>query len=142
MKKYAFVICAFLALQCSTANAQFTASYHQSATPFVGVNYAFANGLMPEMRIFTDLYLDYFAIEAVVLYGLIRKTDYTLYAGAGLNTHVNTSGVAVPMGLNLYPFENKNFGFQMELAPIIGEEAVIRGSLGIRYRFSVANAEE
>jgi hypothetical protein len=41
----------------------------------------------------------------------------------------------VPIGVNIYPFSNKNFGFHIELAPIIGWDDVLRGSWGIRYRF-------
>jgi len=42
----------------------------------------------------------------------------------------------IPVGLNIYPFENKSFGFQMEIAGLIGEVDILRGSTGIRYRFN------
>jgi hypothetical protein len=45
-------------------------------------------------------------------------------------------GLVVPLGINIYPLTTKQFGFHIELAPIIGESGVLRGSWGIRYRFT------
>jgi hypothetical protein len=46
-------------------------------------------------------------------------------------------GLVIPVGLNIFPFETKSFGFHIELSPIIAfdDEALLRGSWGIRYRF-------
>ncbi len=45
------------------------------------------------------------------------------------------TGVVIPVGLNIYPFTNKKFGFHIEAAPVIGEDFILRDSWGIRYRF-------
>jgi len=57
-----------------------------------------------------------------------------MYAGLGGRIRI-LEGIVVPVSLNIYPFENKSFGFQIELAPILRESSLLRGSWGIRYRF-------
>ena len=84
-------------------------------------------------------------MPAVQLRSSAIPTSVALSAGLGLLAcpagkitawvvKLQTSPVVVPIGLNIYPFSSKAFGFQMELAPIIGDD-VLRGSWGIRYRF-------
>ncbi len=114
--------------------AQLGVSFHQSNLPFVGINYEIKGRIRPELRIGTDNYFDDTTFEAVVTYDIFNKEDYEFYAGLGART-TTFIGVVVPIGLNIYPFAAKNFGFQIELAPIIGDSAILRGSWGIRYRF-------
>jgi hypothetical protein len=67
-------------------------------------------------------------------YDLSKKQEYDFYAGIGARVN-GFSGIVVPLGLNVYPLSTKQFGFHIELTPIIGEESLLRGSWGIRYRF-------
>ena len=114
--------------------AQFGVSFHQSNLPFVGVNYEVKNKLRPEIRVGTDNYFDALSIEGILTYDLSKKQEYDFYAGIGARVN-GFSGIVVPLGLNVYPLSTKQFGFHIELTPIIGEESLLRGSWGIRYRF-------
>jgi hypothetical protein len=116
--------------------AQFGVSAHQSDIPFVGFNYEFSQHLRPELRIGTDNYFELVSIELVATYDILDEEDYEFYAGAGARFNLY-GGMVVPVGLNIFPFSNKSFGFHIELSPIISfdDESLLRGSWGIRYRF-------
>jgi hypothetical protein len=118
-----------------TVSGQFTVGFHQSNLPFAGFAYEFKDRLRPEIRIGTDNYFEDISIEAVFVYDLINKEDYELYAGAGIRAANDFTGVVIPIGLNIYPLSVKQFGFHLELSPILTESAILRGSWGIRYRF-------
>lgn len=115
--------------------AQIGVSFHQSNLPFVGLSYEINNKFLPELRIGTDNYLEDTSLELVMNYIFRRNETVNLYAGLGGRVGV-LEGLVVPVGLNIYPFENRNFGFHMEVAPILRESGILRGSWGIRYRFN------
>lgn len=125
----------FMLLGAIQAHAQWGVSYHQSGLPFVGINYTFSERFMPELRLGTDRYFDDFTLEPTINYQYVQREEYQLYAGIGVLITDNTAGVVIPAGLLLYPFENKKFGFHMEVTPIIMDYSIFRGSWGIRYRF-------
>lgn len=132
MKKLSII--AFFFFFGQIAHAQFGASIHQSNLPFVGLNYEIKERFLPEFRVGIDNFVDELSMELTVSY--IFKKNELVNAYAGLGARVNgLNGLVVPVGLNIYPFEKKNFGFQMEVAGLLGEGALIRGSWGIRYRF-------
>lgn len=132
MKKIYIVI---LLLFISTVSfAQFGASFNQSNLPFVGLSYEINNRLLPELRIGTDNYFDDTSLELAINYIFKRNKTVNVYAGLGGRVRI-LEGIVIPVGLNIYPFEEKNFGFQIELAPILWESSLLRGSWGIRYRF-------
>ena len=99
--------------------AQFGVSVHQTNLPFVGFNYELKDKYMGELRFSTDNFFEDISPE-LVFTRFIKKDN---------------EGLVIPLGINVYPFEKKNFGFQMELTPIIGDDALLRGTWGIRYRF-------
>ncbi len=70
----------------------------------------------------------------MLTYDFANKEEYELYAGAGVRLNGFT-GLVIPLGLNIYPLPTKQFGFHIELAPIIGESSLWRGSWGITYKF-------
>ena len=102
--------------------------------PFVGISYEINNRFIPELRIGTDNYFEDTSLELAVNYIFQRTETVDVYVGLGGRVGF-FEGLVVPVGLNIYPFESKNFGFQIELAPIITEVSLLRGSGGIRYRF-------
>ncbi|PKD19597.1 hypothetical protein APR41_03045 [Salegentibacter salinarum] len=114
--------------------AQLGVSFHQSNLPFVGISYEINNKFLPELRIGADNYIEDTSLEFAVNYIFKRNEIVNIYAGVGGRIG-SLEGIVVPVGLNIYPFEKKNFGFQIELAPILRESSVLRGSGGIRYRF-------
>jgi len=118
--------------------AQFGVAFHQSGLPFVGVNYEINEKFRPEVRIGTDNFFKDISFEAIVTYDILNNETLELYGGLGIKT-ADFGGVVIPIGLNIYPFDFKNFGFQMELSPIIGDSNLLRGSWGIRYRFLKEN---
>lgn len=114
--------------------AQLGVSFHQSNLPFVGISYEIKNRFSPEIRVGTDNYFHDTSLELAVNYIFKRNETVNVYAGLGGRIGF-LEGLVVPVGLNIYPFDTKNFGFQIELAPIVRESSVLRGSGGIRYRF-------
>ena len=127
------VVLSFLFI-CNNSFAQIGVSFNQSTMPFVGVSYEINNRFLPELRIGTDNYINDTSLELVVNYIFKRNETVNVYAGLGGRVGF-FEGLVVPVGLNIYPFESKNFGFQIELAPIFTEVSLLRGSGGIRYRF-------
>lgn len=133
MKKLLLLVI-FLAT-VTIAQAQWTTAFHISNRPFVAVNKQLGEKWLPEFRVDVDNSFDYTGLELVVNYLFVQNETYQFYGGLGGRVNYY-SGVVIPAGLNIYPFENKNFGFQMELAGIVGELSYLRGSTGIRYRFN------
>ena len=133
MKKILLII--FFGLFSLTAFTQTTITFHQSNLPFLGVNYQFGEKFIPELRVGTDQYLEDLSVELAANY-IFKATDrYEFYAGVGGRVG-SFAGVVIPVGLNIYPFEEKDFGLHIEGAGIVGESSLFRGSFGIRYRFS------
>jgi hypothetical protein len=120
----------------TAAMAQLSVGYHQSNVPFAAIGYEISDRLMPELRISTDIIINNFSPELVLTYQFLHKPDYELYAGLGYRANT-FQGPLLPVGLNIFPFDRKNFGFHVELAPILVIESttILRGSWGIRYRF-------
>lgn len=74
-------------------------------------------------------------------YDWIEKENYEFYSGISLlGSTAGGPTFGLPIGLNIYPFENKSFGFLMEFAPDLpfgeGNGGYFTGSWGIRYRFN------
>ncbi len=113
---------------------QWVVSYHQSNIPFISVGYEIKDKFRPELRINTDVFIENFSPELAFLYDLANREAYEFYVGLGGRVN-NFGGVVVPVGFNFYPLSNNNFGFHIEIAPMLGEDVVIRGTWGIRYRF-------
>lgn len=127
------VVLSFLFIS-NNSFAQLGVSFNQSNLPFVGISYEINNKFLPELRIGIDNYIEDISLELAVNYIFMRNETVNVYAGIG--GRVGTfEGLVIPVGLNIYPFEKKNFGFQIELAPILTEVSLLRGSGGIRYRF-------
>jgi hypothetical protein len=115
--------------------AQFGVSFHQTNLPFIGVSYEIAERIRPELRLGTDRYLEDMSLEGVVVGDILNKEDYELYLGIGVIGGGGFEGFEIPLGINIYPLPVKNFGFHIEMTPIIGNDSILRGSWGIRYRF-------
>jgi len=130
-----YVIVLLLIVIPSISFAQLGIAFHQSNLPFIGLNYEIKGKLRPELRIGTDNYLDAISVEGIVSYDILKKEDYEFYAGVGFRTN-DFTGVVIPVGLNIYPLSTKQFGFHIELSPIVGDDNLVRGSWGIRYRFN------
>jgi hypothetical protein len=127
-------------LASNVAFAQFGVNIHQSEIPFVGLNYEFSEHWRPEVRFGTDNYFEYVSIELIASYDILNTKDYEVYAGAGARFNL-LEGIVIPVGLNVFPFATKSFGFHIELSPIISfdDSSLLRGSWGIRYRFLKSN---
>ncbi len=128
------LIVLFLVILPGKLLCQFGVNFHQSNIPFAGINYEFKDRLRPEVRIATDYFLSDIAGEIVVTYDILNKEDYEVYGGLGIRGGDYT-GLTIPLGINMYPFPTKNFGFHIELTPILNDDSILRGSWGIRYRF-------
>ncbi len=132
MKHAYFAI--ILSLTGTYAHAQFGVSIHQSNLPLAGINYEIRGRLLPELRVGTDNFFYDTTLEFTVSYIFKKTEQINAYVGLGVRSQI-FEGTVVPIGMNIYPFEKKNFGFQMELAALVSEESLLRGSWGIRYRF-------
>ena len=117
---------------------QFGVDFHLSALPFFGISYELRDRIRPELRLSTDTHFEDFSIEGVVTYDILNKPDYEFYAGLG-GRSADFAGLVIPIGFNFYPFEQKKFGFLIELTPLLGDATILRGSLGFRYKFKPDN---
>lgn len=115
------------------AQAQFGVSYHLLHSN-LSLSYQINDKFIPEVRISTNQLLESLDLEAAFSYIFYHDNLVDTYVGAGISTESNTY-LMVPFGLNIYPFEKKNFGFLLEVSPMLGESAYLRGDIGIRYRF-------
>ncbi len=131
--KHLFILL-ILGLMASAASAQLGVSYHQSSVPYLGINYELNNQYMAEVRVGANNYFEHLAFELTANYFIVHDPSYDLYGGIGGRT-THFAGLVVPVGVNLYPFDNKDFGFHIEAAGMFGETAVFRADWGIRYRF-------
>ena len=132
MKK--FILLAFFGLISTVSFAQWTVSYHQSNLPFLGVNKQIGEKWLPEFRVGTDNFIDDVSLELVVNHIFYKNERIDFYGGIGGRVQ-SFAGLVIPVGLNIYPFEQKDFGFHIEAAGLLGEQSLFRGSFGIRYRF-------
>jgi hypothetical protein len=132
MKK--LILFAFFGLISTASFAQWTVSYHQSNLPFLGVNTQLGERWLPEFRVGTDQYFSDLSLELDANYILKKTERFEFYGGLGGRIG-DFSGLVIPLGLNIYPFEQKDFGFHIEGAGLVGDESIFRGSFGIRYRF-------
>jgi hypothetical protein len=114
--------------------------YNQSNLPFTGVSYEIKERIRPELRIGTDNFLEDASVEGIVSYDILNKEEYEFYGGLGYRTN-NFNGAVIPIGFNFYPLTSKNFGFKIEVTPILGESNILRGGLGFRYRFRNTNSD-
>lgn len=122
--------------------SQSIVSYHQS--PNGGeASYAYEinDKFRPEIRLFPNSLMDDLFVRLMFNYDWIEKEDYEFYSGISLLGSPNArTTLGLPVGINIYPFENKSFGFLMEFAPSFplgeGNGSYFTGSWGIRYRFS------
>ncbi len=117
-----------------SASAQFGVSYHESSMPLLGFGYELEDRYFAELRVGTNNYFENLSFELTANYIFINEDDFDFYGGVGGRT-TDFSGLVIPAGVNVYPFENKRFGVHMEAAGLFGETAVFRASWGIRYRF-------
>lgn len=134
MRKLLPIILILIAINFK-ASAQLGVAYHQSSLPFVGINYQIGERFMPEARIGVNYFLEDVSLELALPIALITNDNYQFYAGLGGNIQNETTSLVIPIGFNFYPFEKKNFGFHLEIAPLINDPSILRGSWGIRYRF-------
>lgn len=136
-----FIVILFL-VSSVAASAQFGVSFHQSNLPFAGISYEINDRIRPELRLGTDRYLEDISLEVVVVGDILNKEDYEIYIGVGVIGPAEYEGFEIPVGINIYPLQTKNFGFHIEVTPIIGDDSILRGSWGIRYRFKKAMSNE
>lgn len=132
------------------SKAQLGTTFYQSPNIVnAGLMYEFGKFVRPEIRIgITSGSLSNNVLELLVNFDIVDKADYEFYAGAGLVmdgfnqsrvTAINDGLIAlsVPVGFNIYPFENKQLGLNIDLSTIIsGEEFGFLPRWGIRYKFS------
>ncbi len=117
-----------IVLLSTTAYSQIGISYHQSYLSFAGVSYQLGERFNPEFRVGANTLLYNISPELVVNYQFIKKTEYQVYAGLGERLQID-EGLVIPVGVNIYPFENRRFGFHSELAAVLNENnEILRGS--------------
>ena len=87
-------------------------------------------------------------LELMGGYNFLRKSDVNAYVGAGLglfghhhnhkdNDNHSDLHFAIPVGVLIKPFDNKQFGFLIEAAPVFGDDHhnYFRGGVGVKYTF-------
>ena len=129
------LIASLFVLLPSLAFSQAGINFHQSNLPFVGLNYEINQKIRPEVRVGIDNFLEETSLEGVVTYDFVEKDEFEFYAGLGGRVN-QFDAIVIPLGLNIFPLNTKSFGFHIEVAPILGEASILRGSWGIRYQFN------
>jgi len=141
MKKTFLVFLLFVGIK-TMSFAQIGTSLQFSNIPFWGINYEIKDRFKPELRLSTDAYFENMSVEIIATYDILNKEDYELYAGLG-GRFPNLSGFVIPVGIYLHPFQQKNFGFVFEVAPVFDAESnLLRGSLGFSYKFDLKGSKE
>jgi len=136
MKYICTYIFLFLTL-VSYAQSSIGVAFHQSSIPFIGVNLELPDSrFRPEVRLGIDSDIENAPLEVTLNFDLVNKEAHEVYIGAG-GRLIQLEGFVFPLGTNIYPFAEKQFGFHIELATLIttDERRIFRGSWGIRYRF-------
>ncbi|EMR02627.1 hypothetical protein [Cesiribacter andamanensis] len=140
--KNLWITAALVVGAATSAWAQLSVGYHQSNLPLIAVGYELGERFLPELRFAANINVsDGYYTELALNYQLLNRPDYEFYTGLGLGLYTGyyatDAALVVPLGLNLFPFERKRFGFHMEVAPQIDTDhfKLLRGSWGIRYRF-------
>ncbi len=114
-------------------HAQWGVEFLASNFPQLTVNYEINERIRPGVSFGTDTYLEDISIELTATYDLLDRSEFEVYAGAGVRFNY-FSGLVIPIGVNVYPFETDRLGFKIEMAPIIGDDAILRGGAGLRIR--------
>ena len=120
-------------------------NFHYSQNTRVGIYADIYDRVILEGRIVDySLFIDT-PFEVYGFYKFLRKTNYEVYGGFGysFSAFPGFHGAIFSIGTNIYPFENKKFGFHVELNPVKGDFAplIIKGSWGMRYTFDWSEEE-
>lgn len=135
-----FLLVTFL-LFANLIYAQFGVGYQYSEVhPNIAVSYGAPNRLWGELRLAADIEISNFSPEIMGLYNFVKADDFDFYGGVGVKINLISGPLAVA-GLNIYPFENKQFGFLLELGLIFDRDgyepdSILRGLTGFRYTFN------
>jgi hypothetical protein len=126
-----------LTLLCASgvAYGQFSVGYHHSGFSFLEFSYELNEKFVPSARLGTNREFEDLSLELDLLYQLKKTQEYEFYFGAGVGLYSEDGYFILPVGLRFFPFVEKNFGFHFEAAPMIGDVSILRGTVGIRYRF-------
>lgn len=136
MSKIKVLFIAVFLCFCSKSFGQLSIGYHHSSfLPTIAVGYEIGDRFSPEIRIGTNVYLSNPVVEVIARYDFIQKENYDFYAGVGGLISPDYGAIVAPVGFVFYPFDERKFGFHLEAAPVIGEDAILRGSWGIIYKF-------
>jgi len=67
---------------------------------------------------------------------LLKRADFDGYIGLGLVGLDPVDIINIPIGMDLYPLNKKNFSIIIEIQNLISDKYEVVGNLGIRYRFN------
>lgn len=129
-----FIFSFFLIMPLS-AIAQFGINLPVIGMPAIGLNYEIKDAWRPDIRISSDIDAKTINTFLLLTYDFINYDNHEAYLGMGLRS-TNVLGAAILGGVNLYPFNNKRFGFNIDQMIVFGERSVdINSSLGLRFKF-------
>lgn len=144
MKKF-LILSFFLMGIVSLAEAQVSVGINfQNTRTFITV------GTNPDKEFFGEGRLGLghdLGLELMGGYNFVRKSEVNAYVGAGLGLfgdhhrhhdhHHDDVYLAIPFGVLIKPFDNKNFGFLVEAAPVFAShhDGYLRGGIGFKYTF-------
>jgi len=108
----------------------------------IGVSYQFNSKFQTALRVNDNQFTE-FTTELILLYNIIKKDDYNLNLGFGINTLLfrefdQIESLLIPLQLEILPFKNnKNLGFVIETAfHFLEQDYGLRNTIGIRYIFN------
>ncbi|MBC6367769.1 outer membrane insertion C- signal [Algoriphagus sp. AK58] len=144
MKKLLFSLFLFMGI-VTLAEAQVSAGINfQNTRTFITVGSDTDKEFFGEGRLGLG---DDLGLELMGGYNFVRKSEVNAYFGFGLGLfgdhHRNHKHdhddvyLAIPFGVLIKPFDNKNFGFLIEAAPVFADnhDGYLRGGIGFKYTF-------
>jgi hypothetical protein len=118
-----------------SAIGQFGINLPVIGMPAIGLNYEIKDTWRPEIRISRDLDAKTTNTFLLLTKDVVNYDNHEAYLGMGIRS-TKALGAAILGGVNLYPFKNKKFGFNIDQMIVFSDRSVdVSANLGLRYRF-------
>jgi hypothetical protein len=94
------------------------------------INQMFAVGIRMDQGI-----VDEQSLTPLVTAVIKETSDASVYLGLGLKGLAPFGDISIPLGVRVFPFNEKKLAFSVELESIVADDFFVRPSIGIVYRF-------
>ncbi len=120
----------FMAL-CSSAQMSVSANLLHEFS----IDYKFQDRFRVELGLWPGKF-DASKLKPMFKAELLKKDQFDGYVGFGLLGLDPVDLIHIPVGMDFYPLQKKNFSIVLELINEFGSDYNIAGNIGVRYRFA------